>query len=647
MVRSNYYVNPSEKKIEIFSDFTGGLNTVTTNDNLSDRELTFLENADLDSRGAITRRLGMHSHITPPVNGIGQGYFRYYKNDGTYEEIVAINGKLYKNGVELPITGMTDFQKTRKVEAVQFRDKLYIATGTYLVYYDGGATAKLTQAYKPVGQEALYIGYNALAPDPINYTEDSINTFNSIDTVLFSTRYGVVNKPFTTTIIVTKISGDILEYKTEVMLPNTSTWVVLQDFSPIVGGKTVSYTPTTIGDYAYRFTIRKQGTTGQDIVYNIPKYSVKQTEDTTTLDTSFIHSCNRIFTHNDRLCLYGDTGKPNQLYFSHLNNPTYFPMNNTVDFKSDRQEGLTAIVKYRNLLVAFTPSNIQALYGSSPLDFVKKVINSSIGCSAPYSATVVENAVYFVSKEGVYALVSTGAVDDRMNVRRLDERIWNALPTSNDCVGTYFDKQYHLVYPTDKVRFRFYTQMGVWTKDKSENMNLSNLTEWDGLLYGQKKDNGQVVYFDPRNTGVVTDLGEVYKFIVETKFFDFGAPYHPKVLKQLQLLMKVQHIASSFRVYIYSDSNIVVNPDHTDIGIDESGNITWTAVSEDNEDVDAGTVLGSWIMGKSAFGTLDSLVNRVKLSGKCRRTKLKMVQEENLPCSFLGLAYQFKLRKPK
>lgn len=805
MVRGGYYTNPSEKKIEFFDNFTGGLNTVTTNSNLSDIELVHLENADLDARGDITRRLGMQAHLDVPVNGKGQGYFRYYYQGGAgisnknhikrftdsswvtkngviatwlgydrisfqsnvygatesgsnveylfdtvavsslkgkqatlslgdynvalsdgyvyvhvktvtnqtftklaeiksnaaikvysvtmtfpsdvtdirimitrdnatnngstitiqkmqmeigavatsyqdykvseFDEIVAINGFLYKNGAVLPITGLeSGFQTTRKIEAVQFKQSLFIATGSKLVEYDG-TIAKVIDPYKPVGQEALYVGYNGLFPDPINYASDSTNTFIALDAVLFDKRYGIVNTPIQMTFVITKPSADVIEYKTEIKKVSDTSYTIVKDWATAATGRVVTYTPKDIGDYMFQFTIRKQGTTGQDIVYNVPKYSVKATDENTTLSCATMQTCNRIFIHNDRLCMYGDTTYPNQLYFSHLDKPRYFPVNNTIDFKSDRQEGLTAVVKYRNILIAFTPSNIQALYGTSPLDFTKKVINASLGCIAPYSACVVENAVNFVSKEGIFALVSMGTVDDRMNVRRLDERIWNILPKSTNCVGVYFNKQYHLVYPTDKLRFRYYTQMGVWTKDKSTKMTLNQLTEWDGILIGQQSDLGGVVKFDPSSTAT-NDLGEVYTFAFETREFDFGVPNHIKVLKQMQIRMKVQAISSGLKVFVSADAKLVATPDKTEVAI-VNGEVQWITTSDPNMIVDAGTVLGSWVMGKSAFGQVDERVNKVKISGKCRKTKLRIEHTEDMPCRFLGVAYIFKLRKPK
>jgi len=645
MVRSGYYTNPSEKKLETFNNFTGGLNTVTTNDNLSDKELVFLENADLDAKGNITRRLGMTSRLVPPVTGLGQGYFRFYKADGTYEEITAVNGNLYKNGVVLPITNLATFQTTRRIEAVQFQTSLYIATGSGLVEYDG-TTAKTVVPYKPNGLDAMYVGYNALYPDPINYVSDSTSIAINIDTIIYDKRYGIVNQPTKFTMITTKGASDVLEYKTEYKRVVDTNYTTLQDYSLAAVGKTVTFTPTEATDYMLRFSVRKQGTTGQDVVFNYPKYTVNGTDQNTTLSSSGIQTCNRIFVFNDRLCMYGDTVNSNQLYISHLNNPRYFPTNNMIDFKSDRQEGITACVKYRNCLVVFTPTNIQLLDGTSPQDFQKMVINASVGCVAPYSACLVTNGVHFVSKEGIFILYSIRSTGIHMDVKRVDMTIWNSVPKSTDCVGVYYNKQFHLVYPTDQVRFRYYTDLGVWTRDTSSKMTLGQLTEWDGLLIGQRKDVGDIVQFDPKAVSTVTDLGEVYKFILETKYFDFGQPYHKKVLKQMQLLMKVQGVASHLKVYVSADSSLVLNPDSQGIAI-VNGSVQWVNTSTPNVSVDAGTVLGSWVMGTSGFGTLDSIVSIAKLSGKCRRTKIRIVQEENLPCSFLGVAYIFKLRKPK
>jgi hypothetical protein len=50
---------PYLKNMEAYNDFSGGLNTVTSNDNLKDNEFASLVNVDLAERGSVKRRSGM------------------------------------------------------------------------------------------------------------------------------------------------------------------------------------------------------------------------------------------------------------------------------------------------------------------------------------------------------------------------------------------------------------------------------------------------------------------------------------------------------------------------------------------------------------------------------------------------------------
>lgn len=61
MARQSYRVNSQDKQMEVFSNFIGGLNTVASQSNLSDSELTTISNMSLDSRGSLKRRTGMRS----------------------------------------------------------------------------------------------------------------------------------------------------------------------------------------------------------------------------------------------------------------------------------------------------------------------------------------------------------------------------------------------------------------------------------------------------------------------------------------------------------------------------------------------------------------------------------------------------------
>lgn len=50
---------PYQKHMEAYNNFSGGLNTVASNDNLRDSEFPNLVNVDLAERGSLKRRGGM------------------------------------------------------------------------------------------------------------------------------------------------------------------------------------------------------------------------------------------------------------------------------------------------------------------------------------------------------------------------------------------------------------------------------------------------------------------------------------------------------------------------------------------------------------------------------------------------------------
>lgn len=644
MARSSYYTDPSRKHLEVYQDFSAGLNTVTAVHNLSDNEMTDLINIDLSERGTLKRRNGMVSHLVP-ATGKGQGYFRYYVNETTYHEIVAIGGKLYKDGSELPITGLASFQTTRNIEAVQFRNKLYIATGTELVEYDG-TTASVVTPYAPQPLEALYIGTNGLSDDPDNFMQDGEAANLRIDGITFSSRYTVINEPVTLTAYVSKPSGSTIEYQFEYRFSTDleGTWTIGQAYSTT---KTYQFTTEKDGDMQFRVFARVQGSSDDPAQYIVPKYRIKPSPDPNDVepDTSTIGDCNRIILHWNRLIMYGDQTNPDLIYISHLNNPAYFPVTSTLRFENERQEKLTRLVQYRDMLVAFTPTSIQALYGKAPLgedSFRRLTLHKGLGCIAPDSIALMQNYITFLSREGIQVLKSIGYTESKVNVEKIDTSIDNIVPRSEDACAVIFDNQYHITFPQEKKRFRYYYDYGVWTKDESDKLDLANMWEWDGTLYVQSDSTGEVFKFDEN---AWDDAGYVYEDRIATKYYDFGQPNNPKKLKELQLLVGHFNSSVELEVTVYADSATALNPDTSSASVDSNGNVVWTTSSEPNLKLDAGTVFGSWEVGVSKFGSIDSALHKLRVSGKCRRSKVVISHTQATPNHLLGLGYIFKVKK--
>lgn len=638
MVRQQFYTDPARKNFEIYSNFSGGLNTTTSNDNLADSELVSMSNFDLVERGALKRRHGMKKRIPAVVEGKGQGYFRYYREDGTFDELVAINGKLYANGSEVVIDGLPGgFQKERTIEAAQLGDSLFIATGTKLVEYNG--LAKVVLPYMPEPLEALYVGLNGLSDDPDNYIHDGVSTFLRIEGLKQSRRYGIVNEATEFEVFISKPIEAKIEYKASYQHESLTEPSVIRDWST---ERKVNFTPPLIGNYVLTFEARVQGSADDPVRYILPSYKAREVAEPEPPDTSNMHSCNRIILHWDRLIMYGDTIQKDTIYISHLNNGRYFPINHSLMFTSEQREELSTLVRFRDVVIAFTPHSTQVLYGTNPNDFRRVIVNTKIGCMAPDTAKVMGNYVAFLSHEGVHILKSLGYTENRMNVEKIDTNIDNIVPRHKDACAEVFNNQYHLVFPQLKQRLRFYQNMGVWSKDDSIKLDFSKMYQYDDILIGLSGDKGHVMEFDENRHD---DDGLAFTAEVEMKAFNFSQAFHGKKLKELQALIGNNGETTNASVFVYADHALVLGDDQSHAAV-EDGVVVWKTIKKPNIHMRSGTVFGSWAMGLSPWGSIDSDIHKLRITGKCRRAKLIFRHSEAKPFSVLGVAFIFKTKKP-
>lgn len=613
MARQSYYTDPAEKRIEVYQDFSGGLNTVTSHDNMRDNELTYLKNMSFDERGAVARRTGMKPHFAFPVDQEptkAQMYFRHYKTVSTFDELIAADGKLYINGVVQPnIT----FQADRIIEAVQWYQKSYIATGSGLYEYDGTEVKKV-EPYAPEPLQALYVGTNALADDPDNFLSDGVGSTIQLAGVTFSSRYGIMNQPFTLEAFVIKPAEVTLQYKFEYRYPfeEDGVYHIGQDWS---SSKKWTFVGEGEGDMQFRISARKTGGNLADAQYLVPKYTIKPAADPEDIspDLKGIHTCNRILLHWERLIMYGDTTNTNTIYISHLKRADYFPVPNTLQFETTRNEPVNTIVRFRDYLLAFTDTSIQALFGQSPANYSRRVLNSAIGCIAPRGAVVLDNYVAFLSSDGIYYLKSVGYVDDKANVTRLDTNVANLVPQdARDAVAVVFEDQLQMTFPTQKIRLRLYKSMGNWTYDESPYLDIVANVIADNKLYGQRK-NGNIVLFSDE---VYNDLEHVYESVFETKFLDFGYPYHSKKLKEFQILAKAQEEGQVAQVKIFLDGI-----ERTSLPLD-------------------------WIAQFVTPDQYNTFIDKLRVSGKCSRVKMRIEHTLSQYIQFLGFSIIHKLKKP-
>jgi hypothetical protein len=632
---------PYLKHMEAYQNFGGGLNTVASIDNLRNHELRDMANVDLAERGSLKRRTGMVNVFRPETEGKGQGYFRYYLPDGSFFPITVVNGEFFARDKKMVISDYTgEIQKDRPMEAVQYKETLYIATGSVLLQYDGNVM-KPVVPYKPEPLEAFYIGTNALSPEPEKFIDDGVSAEPRIEGFYADKRYGVVNETNYFTIYVSKPDSLVLEYTMSYRRHGSENW---RDHGlGWTTNKRIGFSYSEEADYEIRLKARIKGGDPEDIFeYGIPLYSIKRLDENKVENTVTLHQCNRILLHWNRLILFGDENNSNMIYISDLDRPDYFPRNNTLRFETEQREPLTSIVKYRDLLVAFTATNIQALFGRSPEDYQRVNLSSSLGCIAPKSVRVMGNVVTFLSQEGIHTLNSTSYTENRMNVKKIDTNIDNIVPREADACAVVAENQYMITFPSQNIRLRYYYQLGAWSKDESEKLDFHEMSEWHGVVYGQSRETGAVLRHDSLT---FDDDGHVYHDKYYFKDYDFGEPYNPKKLKELQLLLGSKE-KTRMSVFVYADSVSVINPDRSHAVIDENDEVKWVQESIPNLEMQSGTVLGSWVMGESGFGNPDSAVYKIKVSGKCRRVRVELKHEEATPNRVFGLGFIFKVKKP-
>lgn len=659
-MRVGYNTRPYEKNMEIYQNWSGGLNSVSAPDNMLDSELADILNRDITERGSLKRRTGMvkvrqaGGSVQGFQTGYTQGYFRYVKADSTYDEIFAINGQFYKNnsGAAQPITGLPGgFQNTRPISSVQMGSILYIATGTKLVQYDGSLFS-VVDAYLPTTEEMTYIGTNALASDPISHVTDTLGaTVASIDYVYPSKPTGVINKYPIVSVYCSKVNTESYEYATQIRKASNSDQTPTD---PTTGFKTLAIIngvpnaitvpkATVAGDYEIRVVMRKIGTTQLLSDYRM-QYTINKT-DTPKKDTpgtNTIHNCNRVLVYGSRLFLYGDTVQQDLVYITQVNMPTYAPSLLTLQFPNPRREGITQILPYRNGLLVFSKTSIQYLTGTSPDDYARRVLHTNLGCISQFGAAVMKNHVAFLSTEGVMALKTTSFTDDKATVEKIDTKVANQVVQDPNAIAWFEDNQYKIIFPSNLTRLRFYQDNGAWVKDYSTKFNFTRMAFFDGATYGIY--NGFLYKFDPT---VYTDDDYQYQDYFETKAFNMGQPYHPKKLKELHILAAPGGTTMHGVIQAYADEVAITGVDNQYASVNTNGEVVWNIDFEENLTIDSdGTVFGSWVLGQSAFGAINYALTKIRLAGKCNRSHVKFVGNSTGPNHVIGFAYVFKSKRP-
>lgn len=302
-MRDNINIDPSLKLFESYKNFTNGLNTESSNETLRDGETTILNNVELKSRGSMRKRepykrvyCSTTTTNTPafisasPLTKIGQGMFKFTRTEQlgssvvtSVVAIIAFNGKIYSatlgnDEYSYPVSfpaGVTDisadnggwsFQTTAPIEAVQYRDKMYITTGERIgvLEYDSTKASKfsLTDLVASTINEfqASYTGYNLY-----NSSNDITNVFyNKISSVSNTFNVSLVSKGIIDTSVNTV--PDYQFYLDQSTVAAPASYLTVTGYTKLILSVTVSKLATgALPNFRVRF---EQSTDG--ITWNTP-----------------------------------------------------------------------------------------------------------------------------------------------------------------------------------------------------------------------------------------------------------------------------------------------------------------------------------------------------------------------------------------
>lgn len=173
--------------------------------------------------------------------------------------------------------------------------------------------------------------------------------------------------------------------------------------------------------------------------------------------------------NNSRLFLAGCGNS--KYFYSYSYDVSYFPENNFATL-GNTEEDITGFGRQYNVLIVFKPREVYSIYSYVETatttvveenigleSFKSQLVNSRIGCDAPYSIQLINNQLtWFNSNEGVCVLVSTNVQDERnvkvisRNIERTNNfgvtGILDINENVNNIQSADYNNRYFLVFPT-------------------------------------------------------------------------------------------------------------------------------------------------------------------------------------------------------
>lgn len=434
-------------------DFSGGLNTAVAVSRLDPRFSPDLENVDFTDTGAITRRRGYAAITGTPMSGRVDALYRYYQRDTDKYWLTVAGTAAYVRqdaGVAAPVTRVE--AETAFVSGVD-----WVTTAYPLGLWSAGA-AKVgddlcgTATFSVPKSTQLTIGLYLSGIDPLFRPKIRVRigattypTITATSGVVFKRTYtGLSATAHTVQVCGSYASG------------NSSIGV---DYFDYMSTSSVTKVNSTLSATTDQFGFA----TLNDVCYfNSPYDRMLKFNGTSVVNATSVTATpprgGYLIEHKRRLWTAGDYADPACLYYSDVDEPEDWIGGGSIYLAGKDSGGrCTGLTAFDNKVFYFSDSRIYAIDPTGPdtnWNAAMSGYNSiswSLGCIAPKSLVQTDNALIFLSADGVraygyipgmYSQDGSGLIDISENIRPTLDGISDALKAK--CAGAFYNGRYWL-----------------------------------------------------------------------------------------------------------------------------------------------------------------------------------------------------------
>lgn len=571
------------KSLEMDWDtFRKGLNTLLRPQEIEDQELVEADNLMLIGKGVPTKRWGTALYFQSAATGSVRALKGFYQKDGT-NQLLAITDegflKIRSSASWASVNGAS-WASGSVINMAQIDNKMYVVSNNReLTRYSNPTLIGFATIAQPAGLFATQIS-GASGTNTYSYR---VSAISNLGETLAAQPYQLASQP-----------QDLVK------------GTVLFLWSPVstASGVLTAYNiyGRNPGDERFLGTVGAGTNRFYDDGASIPQeFTFPPTADSTGGPKAKF-----IKRFQDRLIFAGIDGEPAKILISgRVPHHEKFDLSyggNFIRIEPDAGDDITGIEVFQDKIIVFKERSIwqvtlsQEQVGNYYVTLPEAtLVTASHGCIAPGSISPVENDIFFLSRDGVYAL---GYEPNILNVIRTNEisaKIRPDLETltiaqRKNAIAFYDDFKYGVAFPgTDKTyiydRERL-AWMGPWSKDAQVFEKYYDSSSAKHLLMGGDESPNVLEYSE----AFTTDSGESIITSLQSKKYDYGDWAIFKSIKQCFFLFRniVDSVNVSIRIQdrlgnintVKSFTINAVSVTNAGWGADQWGNSQWADSEE-------------------------------------------------------------------